>query len=640
MIFKNKKQDVKKEKLEKELEFDKELIQEIQPLGGVSFKESFVRKGDGYETCIHICEYPTNVNEFWLYEILNMDNVIVTVDISDSHRPDIVKGINESLKEQLDRYYNDKEQTEKISAETKYQELMEMFQEISSKGEIIKYVVIRLYVSARTISELEDRVKEVLDNLECLAFKGAVLLNEVKYEWLSLMTGYKTSLKFPNKRKGKEIGAKTLAAGYPFHFTKLEDPNGTFMGTTFTGGNVLLDMFHKTERRRYYNGVLIGTMGAGKSTTLKKITLDNAIRGNLVRGIDVTGEFETLISRLNGKTIALDGSGGIINPLHILKTSENEENSFTQHLSKLRTFYKFLSPDVDDETCKEFELLIRDFYITSQIYKEGIENENLTNLEATKYPTMGDLLYFIQLTLYEDESETKIKEELSDSKAKRLESIELTIKNLVLNYGKLFDGHSTIENITNEQIVFFSIRNLTAMTKEIFNAQMFNVLNLLWDNMLQHGSYYKRLFDEGQIDWEDIIRYLIVIDESHRLINTDNLLAVNYLIDFEREARKYFGGLLFVSQSIRDFVPEGTTKGLNEIKTLFELTQYKFIMQQDSNALSTLRSVFENNLSESELNQIPNFQQGECILSMNGVGNITFTVEASHKELSMFAGGA
>ncbi|WP_279145775.1 hypothetical protein [Clostridium tyrobutyricum] len=341
--------------------------------------------------------------------------------------------------------------------------------------------------------------------------------------------------------------------------------------------------------------------------------------------------------------IALDGTNGIINPLQVLKTSGKEGVSFMQHLSKLTTFYKFLSPDASDEVCKEFELLTRQLYIKFNIYKEDAKEEDLhiTGLSKESYPIFSDLLNLVREELYEDLEKNVIHKELSPNKVQRLESIELTLKSMVKNYGYLFDGYSTIEDITNEQVVFFSIRNLTSMKKEVFNAQMFNVLNLLWDNMLQNGMKYKKLYDTDSIRWEDIIRYLIVIDEAHRIINSQNLLAVRFLIDFEREARKYFGGLLFVSQSIRDFVPEGiSAEGLNEIKTLFELTQYKFIMQQDNNALQTLRTVFDGSLSESELNKIPVLKEGECILSINGVGNIAFHIEASEKELALFQGGA
>ena len=133
---------------------------------------------------------------------------------------------------------------------------------------------------------------------------------------------------------------------------------------------------------------------------------------------------------------------------------------------------------------------------------------------------------------------------------------------------------------------------------------------------------------------------LIFIDESHRIINADNVLAVDYLIEFEREARKYLGGLVFATQSIRDVVPEhADSEVVTKIRTLFELTQYKFIMQQDSNTLDAMRTIFEGQISESELAQIPQLQQGDCLLSISGVGNLMFSIEASEEELAIFRGG-
>jgi len=641
--FKNKILELKNRKLKKTSEYNADFIYDIQPSGGVSFKESFARKGDGYETCIQIYDFPTHVDEFWLYDLLNISNVITSIDVASTKETEVVSNINKSLREQLDRFYNEKDQIEKISAQTKYNELTEIFNQISRSGEVVKLVNIRLYVSGKTILQLEENIRNVLETLEGLSFKGTIFLNETEYEWKALLTSHTQIKKFPNKRVGKEMGSITLAAGYPFHFTKLDDPNGTYLGGTTTGGSLIFDIFHKDKYRKYYNALIFGTMGSGKSTLLKKLILDNACRGNIIRGIDVTGEDAPLVNELGGKMISLDGTNGIINPLQVLKTSDKEGISFMQHLSKLTTFYKFIAPQSDDETGKEFELLVRELYIKFKIYKENIDAEklNITRLEESQYPIFSDLLILVKDELYEDAEKSIIKKELSSTRLKRLESIELTLKSMVNNYGYLFDGYTTIPNIVDEQIVFFSIRNLTSMKKEIFNAQMFNVLNLLWDNMLQNGTKYKKLFDTKSIDWKDIVRYLIVIDEAHRIINPDNLLAVKFLIEFEREARKYFGGLVFVSQSIRDFIPEGTsTEGVNEIKTLFELTQYKFIMQQDNNSLKTLRTVFDGSLSDSEFKKIPLLSQGECILSINSVGNIAFHVEASEKELDIFQGGA
>ena len=43
----------KKEKKEK-VEVNPYLISKIQPMGGVYFDEKYIKKGDGYETCVHL----------------------------------------------------------------------------------------------------------------------------------------------------------------------------------------------------------------------------------------------------------------------------------------------------------------------------------------------------------------------------------------------------------------------------------------------------------------------------------------------------------------------------------------------------------------------------------------------------------
>src|SRR5699024_9563350 len=88
---------------------------------------------------------------------------------------------------------------------------------------------------------------------------------------------------------------------------------------------------------------------------------------------------------------------------------------------------------------------------------------------------------------------------------------------------------------------------------------------------------------------------------------------------------------------IRDFVPDNKdTATVTKIRTLFELTQYKFIMQQDSNTLDALRTIFEGQLTESELEHVPQLQQGNCVLSISGVRNIMLSIEAIEEELELF----
>jgi len=630
-------QEYKERKLMKK--YDKEFLAAIQPQGGVSFHEKYIKKGDGYETVVHLYGYPTVTSDFWLAHIVNMKDVIVTIDVSTEKRSVAISKLNDEIREQNNRMYSDSDQVSRHEASNAMAELQMLYDQLSRMGEVLKLIHVRLYIHGKTAMELEQKVKEVLEELEGSNFQGTIFLNEMEYEWRSLFLPYKEQLKMFNKREGKGLSAFALAGSYPFNFSSLSDPYGTYLGQTFTGGNVLFDIFHKDSTRAYYNGVLVGTMGAGKSTLLKKLLLDNYARGNLIRGFDVTGEFETLIREINGHMVSLDGSQGIINPLQVLKTSENEHESFMIHMSKLSMFYHFLSPNATDEDIKEFEKVLRGLYVEKGLY-DKIKTTGITTLNEKEYPTFSDFLNYVRKELYVDFENRKIRPQLSRGRIERLEKIELTLENLVDNYGYLFDGHTTIENVMDQQVVFYSIRNLTSLKKEIFNAQMFNALTLIWDNMLRNGKPQYDAIYEGKLKFEDAVRLLLIIDEAHRIINSNNLLAVKYLIDFAREARKYLGGLLFASQSIRDVVPEATsTEVMEAIKTLFELTIYKFIMKQDTNALGLLSNVFNGQLSESELKSIPQLETGDCILAINGVGNISFHVEASEEELALFRGG-
>ena len=50
---------------------------------------------------------------------------------------------------------------------------------------------------------------------------------------------------------------------------------------------------------------------------------------------------------------------------------------------------------------------------------------------------------------------------------------------------------------------------------------------------------------------------------------------------------------------------------LLKLKNMFGLTQYKFVMQQDSAVKNILKDVFDNQLSESELSTVPSLKMGE-----------------------------
>ena len=94
------------------------------------------------------------------------------------------------------------------------------------------------------------------------------------------------------------------------------------------------------------------------------------------------------------------------------------------------------------------------------------------------------------------------------------------------------------------------------------------------------------------------------------------------------------------SQSVRDYVPEGTAdKDVDRMKTVFELTQYKFIFHQDSNVSSLLEKIFDGELTPSQIARISKLDVGENILAIASDRNIEFKVHLPADEEAIFQGG-
>ena len=645
----------KKTKVEhiQEETYDPYLLEQIQPSGGITFQDTrYVETGTGYETCIHVYDFPQKLDDFWMAKVCNINNTVVTVDISTDNVMEVQKNINRSMKEQQYRYMEAQNFQEKYDAKQRFQEMERLYEEISSLGEVIKLLHIRIFVADHSYIRLEEKVKNILAKLESNGFRAAIFLNESKTEWESMYRPYKEQqsedLFFIY---GQPLTSNALAAGNPFHFSSLQDPCGDFLGKTPCGGNVLFDEFHKSKTRRFYNSLAVGTMGSGKSTLLKKRFLTNAIKGNYVRTFDISGEFTTLTKTLGGKVLKLDGTNGILNPLEVLKAEEGEEISFTRHISKVSTIYKFLTEgSADTEEIIEFEELLRELYRTFGMELIGGKvKSQVTGLPANRYPTFSDFLEYIERKMEDIQRKSKgyeaVELDLVKHRMAIMDKIRRVLSNITNTYGSLFDGHTSIDNILDEQIVTFDLSTIKEMKPSVFDAQIFNMISLCWDNCVTNGKLMmerlrKAKGEEGALDPEQVTKFLMIIDESHRWINTKKRHALESITIYLREARKFFGGIMLASQSIRDYVPEGSgAEEIDDLKKIFELTQYKFIFHQEADTLPLLDKVFESTLTQSQRNKIPKLEIGENILCIASDRNLEFKVHLTKEEDRIFEGG-
>lgn len=621
------------------------LLEQIQPQGGICFKdESYIRTGNGYECCVHVYEFPSVATPNWLRSVCNIKDTVTVIDISTDNVTEVKKNINKSLKEQGTRFDHATNFGERYTAQQRAREMQKLYDEINRMGEVVKLLSIRIYVSDRSWMALDEKVKNLMDILEGSNFKSSVYLNESQNEWMSMYQTYTKQQTVPFAVIGQSIITRALAIGNPFHFSSLEDPRGSYLGHTPCNGSVLFDEFTKTKTRLFYNSLCVGTMGSGKSTLLKKRFIDRASRGDFVRTFDITGEFATLTKTLGGKIIKMDGQNGMLNPLEILRAGDSEVTSFQRHMSKVVTIYKFLVPGSErQDEITYFANILRDLYESFGLNPELDNKEcQITGLPATSYPIFSDLLAFIESRMNEivKKQYNDVEMEVAKHDILLLNKIKSTISNIVYTYGSIFNGHTSLDNILDEQIVTFDLSTLKEMDARIFDAQIFNMVSLCWDNCVTNGQLMNEMLNAGKITLDDVVNFLIIIDESHRWINTQKIQALDMITLYLREARKFFGGILLASQSIRDYVPEGSSDdATNKIKTVFELTQYKFIFHQDTNVLGLLDKIFENALTESQRNRIPNLEVGNNILCISGERNLEFHVDITEREKSIFTGG-
>ncbi|MGG3718826.1 VirB4 family type IV secretion system protein [Bacillus sp. LJBS17] len=630
------------EQIEKDLNF----VYATQPMGGISFKDEFFnRTGDGYVACLHVYRYPENFSPYWLNKLTSIHNTIVTIDTYTQKDIDYASKVKTSTNEMRSRIRNAANDTEADLAREELQTLRELGIAIAKGGEVIKQIHVRIFMHGATQAELEKRISEVQKKIDSDGFKSKVFLDENKEEWQSLFLDYETQLTLPNKRIGNDMPAEAIGLGFSYDQTSLSDPTGVYYGYTSTRGTVYWDLFHKTSKRLYYNMFVSGDMGSGKSTLLKKILRDNASKGNFIRGFDKSGEFQSVTADMGGITIDLDGSNGRINLMQIFPSVTkkvgdevviDESASFRQHVSKLNSCYRILTPKADDNVLVQFDELVYGFYEKFEFWGENARS-NITQLAPKEYPLLSDFQAYCE-ERYHKEKDPNFKARIGD--------IGMTIKNLVTQFGEIFDGITTIPDMVNEQIVFYDIGNLSQLNDQVKDVQIFNALSQIWGAMMNIGRKQKEAYDKGKIHWYDITRFLIMLDECHNLLELKKAHTANFFVTAMSEARKFFGGILLATQRIERMFPNTNTSdpdmalAANKLREIFGLTQYKALFKQDQTSMRLIKDLFEDQMTDNEYALLPKFETGDCILSIAGDRNLVMHVEATQEELELFEGGA
>ena len=627
--------------------YDIETIAKIQPQGGIEFKERYFRTGSGYTTAITIYELPKVLNDNWLDPIINQAGIVAVFDTISIDRHEAIKKINRSIGEQATRKYEKTAKAlDKLEANDTYQSLLDLGSNIKIHGEIMKRVVIRLYLTKSTEQELEIFVKKIKKELESRSFKAQLMQFESKDNYLSMFLSYEQQKKkLKHFRVGCPIQAGQLAGSYYFNHQELLDERGTYLGNTMTNGSVIYDPFKFDDVRTFFNILVLGKMGMGKSTLLKMIEEDQFARGNFIRGFDKARDFAPMIKEQGGKIICLDGTDGCINMLQIFASASISEsdlrvsqvNSYKIHLDKLKMQFKLLNADLTETDLKMVKSAFDMFYEEiGLIDKSKGENQNITDLPNEKYPIISQFRTFFKTT-YKERTITNGTTEIMKN---GFEKIEATLNELCDSYSEIFDGITTIENMENEQVVMFDIEGLTSYDESIKNCMLYTSLQLIWAQAIKNGRKYKNLVESGELDEKYAKRFMFFIDECHNLINSNDEDVVEFIVKFQKEMRKFMAGVIFATQSPQELIPENINAKVEpKLKQVFALTQAKFLLNMEESDVSVVEKALGSVIKESEYRRIPFLKRGQALLNISGYTTMFFNIEPTSQQLARFKGG-
>ena len=169
--------------------------------------------------------------------------------------------------------------------------------------------------------------------------------------------------------------------------------------------------------------------------------------------------------------------------------------------------------------------------------------------------------------------------------------------------------------VNNSNLIVFNVKALSEMDENVYNAQLFNILSLMWSEVCKNVAHNNNL-----VNLLDRRRVICLIDEAHRFINTKNTLCTDFILKLERRSRKYDAGLWYATQSILDFMPSDTGESVDTVKKIFQLVQYKFLLKQSSDSIEILHNIF-GQFTMSELYATDNFEAGEMLLSLGSGKN-------------------
>ncbi len=383
-----------------------------------------------------------------------------------------------------------------LESEAKLQDIETLLASLIAQGEKVFHMSLQVLLQSSDEEVLATQVSQTLSKLRELSGAEAMQETIASFDLFQ-------QISIPNartKERTKKIKTTNLTDFLPVYGPWKGHENATALLRSRLGSLLAFDPFSKSLTN--HNMLVSGGSGSGKSFFTNILLLQFLKENPKIFIVDIGGSYRRLCSLLGGQYIELGLDTNMsLNPFDLPKGEIHPSGE------KIKFLLSLVETMTKEENADRL----------SKLERAEIEESIAKCYEKFKKPRLSNLKDFLL--------------EHTDVNIRRLGRI-LTTWTGDTTYGKFLDRDTSIE--LSKNLISFDLKGLDNHP-DLQAVCLFIITDLVW----------------REVQMDRITKKILVFDECWRLLESDS--GASFIGDVFRTFRKYYAGVVAISQDIDDF---------------------------------------------------------------------------------------